>query len=218
MAGSLSPTTCAGSPLGCRSSASPSAGGPGELDSVGVDNFEGMRAATRHLLEPRLRERRVRRRPLAVGRRARPLQRLPARARSTRGLVAPDAPAVRGDFTEKGGDRAVEQLLRERERPPRALVVGNDQMAVGGDRRARSARLPRPRRRRAHRLRRHPARAARPSDADDGAAAAPPDRRGMRASAAAAHRPMPTPSGRRSSCPTALVVRESCGCTEAVDG
>src|SRR5262249_58629426 len=35
------------------------------------------------------------------------------------------------DCRERGAERAVAELLRERPRPPRALVVGNDQMAVG---------------------------------------------------------------------------------------
>ncbi len=48
------------------------------------------------------------------------------------GLDAPDAPEVHGDFTESGGAQAVETLLGARRTPPRAIVFGNDEMAIGG--------------------------------------------------------------------------------------
>jgi LacI family transcriptional regulator len=103
---------------------------PRELDSVGVDNFDGMRAATNHLLGHGYED---------IAFLAGPSRSAEDRARfngyrralTDAGIDAPAAPAVRGDFTEKGGERAVDQLLRDRDRPPRALVVGNDQMAVG---------------------------------------------------------------------------------------
>ena len=44
----------------------------------------------------------------------------------------PEAPAGHGNFTEAGGHRAVERLLAGRRRPPRAIVFGNDEMAIGG--------------------------------------------------------------------------------------
>jgi LacI family transcriptional regulator len=47
-------------------------------------------------------------------------------------LEAPDAPEVHGDFTESGGAQAVETLLAARRTPPRAIVFGNDEMAIGG--------------------------------------------------------------------------------------
>jgi LacI family transcriptional regulator len=103
---------------------------PGDLDSVRVENFEGARTATRHLLEHGYAE---------IGFIAGPSRSAEGRARfngyrralADAGFDAPTAPLERGDFTENGGEHAVVQMLRERERPPRALVIGNDQMAVG---------------------------------------------------------------------------------------
>ena len=48
------------------------------------------------------------------------------------GLDAPDRPDARADFTATGGDSAVETILAARTRPPRGIVFGNDQMAIGG--------------------------------------------------------------------------------------
>jgi LacI family transcriptional regulator len=103
---------------------------PGDVDAVGVDNRGGARAATRHLLEHGYEQ------PAYV---AGPARSAESNARfkgfcvelTDAGLVAPDRPHVRGDFTERGGFRAALELLRDRPRPPRALVVGNDQMAMG---------------------------------------------------------------------------------------
>jgi LacI family transcriptional regulator len=47
------------------------------------------------------------------------------------GLTVPDAPDAYGDFTESGGDRAMREVLAARSTPPRAVVVGNDEMAIG---------------------------------------------------------------------------------------
>ncbi|WP_151082922.1 LacI family DNA-binding transcriptional regulator [Nocardioides cynanchi] len=47
------------------------------------------------------------------------------------GLEVPDAPEAHGDFTESGGAEAVEALLAARRTPPRAIVLGNDEMAIG---------------------------------------------------------------------------------------
>lgn len=52
------------------------------------------------------------------------------RAREDAGLTVPRAPEFRGDFTEASGWAVARQLLREAEHLPRALVVGNDQMAA----------------------------------------------------------------------------------------
>lgn len=47
-----------------------------------------------------------------------------------RDLPSPSAPAAEGGFTEIGGRQAVAELLGKR-RPPRAIVCGNDEMAIG---------------------------------------------------------------------------------------
>jgi LacI family transcriptional regulator len=51
-------------------------------------------------------------------------------ALADRGLAAPDAPGLVGDFTTAGGHRVVERLLADGD-VPRALVCVNDQTAVG---------------------------------------------------------------------------------------
>jgi LacI family transcriptional regulator len=48
------------------------------------------------------------------------------------GLPVPDAPHAYGGFTEAGGGRALREILALRAGPPRAVVFGNDEMAVGG--------------------------------------------------------------------------------------
>jgi LacI family transcriptional regulator len=60
------------------------------------------------------------------------------------GLTVCEAPEVHGGFTEAGGARAVEELLALRGTPPRAIVFGNDEMAIGGlgVLRARKLRIP----------------------------------------------------------------------------
>ena len=105
---------------------------PHGLDLVGADNRGGAGAATEHLIarhgirdvafvagparSPDSKER-------FVG-----FSRVLAKA----GLEAPSTPEVHGGFTEAGGARAVEELLASRLTPPRAIVFGNDEMAVGG--------------------------------------------------------------------------------------
>jgi LacI family transcriptional regulator, galactose operon repressor len=100
------------------------------IDYVAADNTGGTRAATRHLLEAHG----YRRLAFVAGPRNSP----DARARfagfraalTEAGRQAPARPDVHGDFTERGGLLAVRELLR-RGKAPEALVVGNDQMAVG---------------------------------------------------------------------------------------
>ena len=46
------------------------------------------------------------------------------------GLPAPGEPAASGGFTEAGGQQAVTAMLAAG-RPPRAIVCGNDEMAIG---------------------------------------------------------------------------------------
>lgn len=48
------------------------------------------------------------------------------------GLPAPEAPHGHGGFTEAGGALALREILGGRRRPPRAVVFGNDEMAIGG--------------------------------------------------------------------------------------
>jgi LacI family transcriptional regulator len=99
-------------------------------DYVGVDNIGGSRTATEHLLEHGYRD---------ISFIAGPRNSPDGRARfagfraalAAAGSTAPEQPEVHGDFTERGGAAAMEELLRLRRRPPRAVVVGNDQMAVG---------------------------------------------------------------------------------------
>ena len=55
-------------------------------------------------------------------------------------LPVPDSPAAAGGFTEAGGRRAAAALLAEGRRP-RAIVCGNDEMALGAMAALRAARL-----------------------------------------------------------------------------
>ena len=55
-------------------------------------------------------------------------------------LPVPDSPAAAGGFTEAGGRRAVAALLAQGHRP-RAIVCGNDEMALGALSALRAARL-----------------------------------------------------------------------------
>lgn len=56
------------------------------------------------------------------------------------GLPVPDRPAAEGGFTETGGARAMRELLESDERP-KAIVFGNDEMAIGALTVLRAARL-----------------------------------------------------------------------------
>jgi LacI family transcriptional regulator len=105
---------------------------PHRLDFVGADNRGGTGAIASHLVtthgfediafvaglrrSPDSRER-------FVGYRT---------ALLAAGLEPPEAPEAHGDFTESGGAHAVEALLDARRTPPRAIVFGNDEMAIGG--------------------------------------------------------------------------------------
>lgn len=100
------------------------------IDYVAADNANGSAEATRHLVEHGYED------VAFVGG---PPNSPDARARfngfcrtvAAAGLRPPERLEAHGDFTERGGARAVEELLQARPRPPRALVLGNDQMAVG---------------------------------------------------------------------------------------
>lgn len=101
------------------------------IDYVGVDNVGGARAATTHFVAEHGFD--------DIAFVAGPANSPDARARfvgfrdalDAAGLKPPDRPDVRGDFTERSGAFAMMELLRLRKRPPRAIVFGNDQMAVG---------------------------------------------------------------------------------------
>jgi LacI family transcriptional regulator len=56
------------------------------------------------------------------------------------GLAAPRSPAAVGEFTEAGGRKAVQGMLAGGRRP-RAIVCGNDEMAIGALAALRSARV-----------------------------------------------------------------------------
>ncbi len=51
-------------------------------------------------------------------------------AMQTAGLPVPEVPAAEGNFTEVGGKQAMRHLLQQGE-VPRAIVFGNDEMAIG---------------------------------------------------------------------------------------
>lgn len=103
---------------------------PRPLDFVAADNRGGARAMTRHLIETHGY------RDLAFI--AGPAQSPDSNERfagyrealAEAGLPVPSRPDARGGFTESGGGRATVQLLETRKRPPRALVMGNDEMAI----------------------------------------------------------------------------------------
>lgn len=105
---------------------------PHRLDFVGADNRGGAGAVTEHLLSTH----RFKDIAFVAGPRRSPDSRERfvgfRRALVAAGLTAPSSPEVHGDFTETGGARAVEELLEQRRTPPRAVVFGNDEMALGG--------------------------------------------------------------------------------------
>jgi LacI family transcriptional regulator len=105
---------------------------PGGLDYVGADNRGGARVATEHLVQTHD----VRDLAFVAGPVRSPDSKERfvgfARALADAGLEAPATPEVHGGFTEAGGARAVEELLATRRTPPRGIVFGNDEMAIGG--------------------------------------------------------------------------------------
>jgi LacI family transcriptional regulator len=112
----------------------------GDLDVVGADNRGGCRQITAHLID-------------AHGHTDLAFLGGPADSPDSQerfagfcdalhdaGLPAPDAPAALGGFTEAGGRQAVQAMLAGGRRP-RAIVCGNDEMAIGALGALRSARL-----------------------------------------------------------------------------
>lgn len=100
------------------------------IDSVGVDNRNGIRALVAHLLD----EHGYRDLVFVAGPRNSPdsSERFAGfrQAMLAAGLPCPKKPHTTGGFTEGGGARAVRELLTERDEPD-AIVCGNDEMAVG---------------------------------------------------------------------------------------
>jgi LacI family transcriptional regulator len=112
----------------------------GELDFIGADNRDGCRQITEHLLavhgyadlvflggpaqSPDSQER-------FAGFRD---------AMQAAGRQVPRTPTATGGFTEAGGQQAVEAMLAKGQRP-RAIVCGNDEMAIGALAALRTARL-----------------------------------------------------------------------------
>jgi LacI family transcriptional regulator len=105
---------------------------PQHLDFVGADNRGGSRTVTEHLLS----EHRLRDLAFVAGPARSPDSKERfvgfTRAMAAAGLPTATKPEVYGGFTETGGARAVEELLAARRTPPRAIVFGNDEMAIGG--------------------------------------------------------------------------------------
>lgn len=123
-------------PIVVLANLSPRAG----LDFIGADNSGGSRDVTRHLIEAHGHT------DLAfVGG---PAHSPDSRARfagfcaalAAAGLPVPAAPHAEGGFTEAGGERAMRALLATGRRM-RAVVFGNDEMAVGALAALRAARL-----------------------------------------------------------------------------
>jgi LacI family transcriptional regulator len=113
---------------------------PRRLDFVGADNRGGARAITAHLIEVHGY------RDLAfIGGPAQSpdsIQRFIGFSEALRdaGLPVPEMPDAEGGFTEEGGERAMRAVLANRSRP-RAVVIGNDEMAIGALAALRSLRL-----------------------------------------------------------------------------
>jgi LacI family transcriptional regulator len=105
---------------------------PHGLDFVGADNRGGSHAVTSHLLKTH----RFQDVAFVAGPSRSPDSKERfvgyGQALAEAGLAVPSTPEVHGGFTEAGGARAVEELLGHRSAAPRAIVFGNDEMAIGG--------------------------------------------------------------------------------------
>ncbi len=113
---------------------------PRRLDFVGADNRGGSRQVTSHLIE----QHGYRDIAFIGGPAQSPdsIERFSGFGEALRaaGLSAPDVPDAEGGFTEAGGERAMRAVLAARKRP-RAVVLGNDEMAIGALAALRSMRL-----------------------------------------------------------------------------
>jgi LacI family transcriptional regulator len=112
----------------------------GDIDCVGADNRGGSREVTAHLIASH--------RYTDLAFLAGPPDSPDSQDRfagfrealAQAGLPEPDAPAASGGFTEAGGMQAAQALLTAGRRP-RAIVCGNDEMAIGAVLALRAARL-----------------------------------------------------------------------------
>lgn len=111
------------------------------FDFVGVDNRAGARAITSHLIGVHG----YRDLAFVSGPSGSPdsIERFAGfvEAMVAAGLPARPSADADGEFTEAGGERAMRALLANRRSPPRAVVFGNDQMAIGAMAALRSAHL-----------------------------------------------------------------------------
>lgn len=110
------------------------------FDFVGADNRFGGREITTHLLRHGYRD------IAFVGGPAGTPDSMERFAGFVEAMTAADLPVrsspdADGAFTETGGERAMRTLLADRRALPRAVVLGNDQMAIGAMAALRSARL-----------------------------------------------------------------------------
>ncbi len=112
-----------------------------KLDCVDADNRDGAQQITRHLLDVHG----YRDLAFIAGPEHSPDsdERFAGyrQALEDAGLTAPDVPDAHGGFTVAGGEQAMRELLDSRDSPPRAVVVGNDQMAIAALSVLRSRRL-----------------------------------------------------------------------------
>jgi LacI family transcriptional regulator len=110
------------------------------LDYVGTDNHGGLRDITTHLIDTHGHTDLA----FVAGPERSPdsIERFAGfrSALDTAGLPVPEAPTAHGGFTEAGGARAMRALLDD-SRQPRAVVFGNDEMAIGALGVLRSVRL-----------------------------------------------------------------------------
>lgn len=101
------------------------------LDHIEVANHDGQRELTRHLIE----DHGYRRLAFVGGEAVSPDAE--ARFRGYReaceaaGIATPGEPDVRAEMTQAEGRRAAQALLDRPGEPPRAILLANDQMAVG---------------------------------------------------------------------------------------
>ncbi len=111
------------------------------VDFVGADSRGGARQVTSHLIE----EHGYRDFAFISGPARSPdsMERFAgfAEAMAAAGLPVPGSPDAEGGFTEAGGERAMHAVLAARIRPPHAVVIGNDEMAIGAMTALRAARL-----------------------------------------------------------------------------
>jgi LacI family transcriptional regulator len=104
----------------------------GDYDVISADNRGGCAALTQHLLMVHG----YREIAFVAGPRRSPdsAERFAGFRAAMRAADAPavESPEAYGDFTEAGGARAMSEILAGRRLPPRAVVFGNDEMAIGG--------------------------------------------------------------------------------------